>query len=289
LQEGARNVVEGSALNKQREDRVEERHNNKLMKQILIVIACMALGGGVIVAEPNEPPKDKNKKHVHGPAGSAPAPSQPPVKGGKPHHQPVPTYPATHHTNVTAIHHHQYVPSQNGVPLQASHHLPAAQKFQTRQFNVATKPKADIPNVTFQANRHIHGSENWHGAQYLAFRTYHSEWHDRDWWRYHHHRIVFVYGGWYFWNAGWWYPAWGYEPNAYYPYDGPIYAYNDLPPDQVIANVQSALQQGGYYTGEVDGILGPLTRSALAQYQQDHGLYITSAIDQPTLEALGMV
>jgi hypothetical protein len=49
-------------------------------------------------------------------------------------------------------------------------------------------------------------------------------------------------GGWYYWNAGWWYPAWGYAPNAYYAYDGPIYAYNDLPPDQVVANVQAALQ-----------------------------------------------
>lgn len=31
-------------------------------------------------------------------------------------------------------------------------------------------------------------------------------------------------------------PAWGYNPaQAYYPYNGPIYAYHNLPPDQVIA------------------------------------------------------
>ena len=70
--------------------------------------------------------------------------------------------------------------------------------------------------------------------------------------------------------------------------DGPIYAYNDLPPDQVIANVQTALQQEGYYQGEVDGLLGPLTRAALADYQRDHGLYTTAAIDEPTLASLGM-
>ena len=99
---------------------------------------------------------------------------------------------------------------------------------------------------------------------------------------------MFVFGAPYFWDAGWWYPAWGYDPNAYYAYDGPIYGYNDLPPDQVVANVQSALQEQGYYTGEVDGLLGPLTRAAIARYQQDHGLYTTSAIDEPTLEALGM-
>src|SRR5205823_12655459 len=45
---------------------------------------------------------------------------------------------------------------------------------------------------------------------------------------------------------------------------------------------------GAYYQGEVDGLLGPLTRAAVANYQRDHGLYITSAIDRPTLSSLGM-
>ena len=97
-----------------------------------------------------------------------------------------------------------------------------------------------------------------------------------------------MFGSPYYWNAGYWYPAWGYNPNAHYAWDGPIYAYNSLPPDQVIANVQSALQQQGYYQGEVDGLLGPFTREALANYQRDQGLYETSAIDQPTLQSLGM-
>ena len=113
-------------------------------------------------------------------------------------------------------------------------------------------------------------------------------WHDRGWWQSHYNRVVFVYGGWYYWNAGWWYPAWGYDPGAYYVWDGPIYAYNGLPPDQVVANVQAALQEQGYYQGEVDGLLGPLTREAIADYQRDHGLYMTSAIDEPTLESLGI-
>jgi len=53
-------------------------------------------------------------------------------------------------------------------------------------------------------------------------------------------------------------------------------------------NLQSALQQQGYYHGEVDGLLGPLTREALANYQRDQGLYATETIDQPTLESLGL-
>jgi len=61
-----------------------------------------------------------------------------------------------------------------------------------------------------------------------------------------------------------------------------------MPPDQVIANVQAALQQQGYYRGEVDGLIGPLTRGAIADYQRDHDLYMTSTIDQPTLQSLGI-
>jgi len=164
-----------------------------------------------------------------------------------------------------------------------------AAKYDVKHFNLQTKTRpATITGVTFQQNRRIVGSQNWQGQNYWAFRNYTPVWHDRIWWNNHYNRVVFVYGGWYYWNAGWWYPAWGYAPNAYYAYDGPIYAYNGLPPDQVIANVQAALQEQGYYQGDVDGLLGPLTRDALADYQGDHGLYETAAIDQPTLESLGM-
>jgi hypothetical protein len=163
--------------------------------------------------------------------------------------------------------------------------------FKPQHFNLAskTKPnKAVAPAVNFQQGRRIEGSHNWQGSNYQVFRNYSCEWHDRDWWRHNHSRIVFVFGGPYYWNNGYWFPAWGYDPGAYYAYDGPIYAYNNLPPDQVIANVQAALQEQGYYHGEVDGLLGPLTREAVANYQRDHGLYTTSTIDRPTLESLGM-
>ena len=160
-----------------------------------------------------------------------------------------------------------------------------------QHFNLAKQPNtAKAPPVKFQQGRRIQGSQNWQGQKYTVFRNYQSQWHDRNWWHNHYHgnNFVFVFGSPYYWNAGYWFPAWGYNPNAYYAWDGPIYGYNRLPPDQVIANAQSALQQQGYYHGEVDGLIGPLTRGAIADYQRDHGLYVTSTIDQPTLQSLGM-
>jgi localization factor PodJL len=61
-----------------------------------------------------------------------------------------------------------------------------------------------------------------------------------------------------------------------------------MDPGQVVANVQSALQQQGYYQGDIDGVLGPQTRAALAEYQSAQGIEPTGAIDEPTLDTLGM-
>src|SRR5262245_44526262 len=159
-----------------------------------------------------------------------------------------------------------------------------------QHFNLSKQPNtAKAPSVKFQQGRRIQGSQNWQGQKYAVFRNYQPQWHDQNWWHNHYHNnIVFALGTPYYWNAGYWFPAWGYSPNAYYAWDGPIYAYNRMPPDQVIANVQASLQQQGYYHGEVDGLIGPLTRGAIADYQRDHGLYTTSTIDQPTLQSLGI-
>jgi hypothetical protein len=122
-----------------------------------------------------------------------------------------------------------------------------------------------------------------------ALRRYRHERHNRNWWKQHYTVIVLVGGGYYYWDAGYWFPAWGYDPTyQYYDYDGPIFTYGNLLPDQVIVNVQRALKQLGYYAGELTGSLGPASRQALANYQQDAGLDVTGAIDAATVEALGL-
>ena len=126
-------------------------------------------------------------------------------------------------------------------------------------------------------------------SYFNALRCHRGEWHNRDWWRQNCNTIVFVTGGYYFLDGSYWYPAFGYDPpNSYYDYDGPIYTYGNLLPDEVIANVQVALQDAGYYFGAITGSLNVETRAALANYQRDQGLLITGAIDEPTVESLGL-
>src|SRR6266705_3388151 len=162
-------------------------------------------------------------------------------------------------------------------------------KSQHASFRAQPKPQ-QVPAVTYNQNYRIQGSDRWQGAQYEVFRSYHPEWHDEGWYRAHYPRVELIGGGYYYFNNGYWYPAWGYSPSAqYYAYDGPIYVgQRAVPPDQVIADTQALVQPMGYYRGEVDGLLGPLTREALAAYQADQGLTTTEAIDQPTLDSLGL-
>ena len=148
-------------------------------------------------------------------------------------------------------------------------------------------------NATYYRGGNARITNNWRGdafrgQRYAAFRNYNRQWHDRSWWRSHYDRIIFVNNGWYYWNAGYWFPAWGYAPSVSYVYDGPIYGYNGWSPDRVTVDVQEQLARAGYYDGPIDGVLGPMTREAIAAFQADNGLAVTSAIDEPTLATLGL-
>jgi hypothetical protein len=164
-------------------------------------------------------------------------------------------------------------------------------QIKQQHVNFKAQQRADrVPPVTFTVNYRIQGSDRWSGPQYEAFRAYRSERHDRNWYHSRYHRVELIAGGYYYFNNGYWYPAWGYDTgNEYYAYDAPIYVgHRAEPPDRVIADVQAELQQMGYYQGEVDGLTGPLTREALAAYQADQGLQVTAVMDEPTLDSLGM-
>ncbi len=145
------------------------------------------------------------------------------------------------------------------------------------------------------ASRNRTGEDNTDRANHRRDRPkwHHGDWdrhhHDRNWWRNHYTRFVIFGGGYYYWNSGFWYPAYGYDPYfSTYAYDAPIYGSNDLSPEQVMANVQTELARRGYYYGAIDGTYGPETREALLRYQQAYGLALTGMLDQATLESIGI-
>ena len=148
-----------------------------------------------------------------------------------------------------------------------------------------TAPNVQAPTVNASARKQI-SVISFSDALGRAQRARHS----RDWWRRHFTTIVFVGGGYYYFDCGYWFPAYGYDPNyESYDYDGPIFTYGNLLPDQVIVNVQRALQQLGYFAGPVSGALSPATRRAISAFQQDNGLEINGVVDGPTVSALGLI
>jgi hypothetical protein len=163
--------------------------------------------------------------------------------------------------------------------------------------NATNGVKTTTPNTPMQAtNSGLHTGKpvlNFNNSNTMNFNDAcrrHQGQHDCNWWRNHCHTIILIGGGFYAWDLGYWYPAYGYDSyNSNYAYDGPTYGYDGLPPDQIIANVQYALQQLGYFAEAADGVLGPVTQQAIADYQLDNGLNVTGAIDRPTLVALGFV
>jgi hypothetical protein len=126
-------------------------------------------------------------------------------------------------------------------------------------------------------------------------------WNGRNWsgsnwgggWHHHHNNndIIFIgdFGFPWWWGWGWGYPYYGYDygyPYGYgygdygygYPYGGYYGSYyggtgygNGYPTHSRVAQLQRRLARAGYYSGAVDGIMGPATRRAIRAYERDHG------------------
>jgi len=156
----------------------------------------------------------------------------------------------------------------------------------SKPVRVAPKPapnvRPPITNAPTRAPANI-------GAYSAALGRYQHARHTRYWWKRHFTTFVLVGGGYYYFDSGYWFPARGYDPNyEAYDYDGPIFTYGNLLPDQVIVNVQRALQELGYFAGTISGSLSPATRRAISAFQQDEGLEVNGVVDGPTVYALGL-
>jgi hypothetical protein len=81
-------------------------------------------------------------------------------------------------------------------------------------------------------------------------------------------------------------PAYVYESDPY-AYDSTPNYYSGYGYETRVA-VQEELARAGYYDGTLDGVVGPGTRSAIYNYQQDYGLSPTGRIDDQLLQSLGL-
>jgi len=267
------------------------------MKHLPVVVGAVALvglsgnsvfaKGGANASSPPPPP-------VHHSAG---APAVAPIGGSLPHNfsasyrpatisgngQRTFVYPGVRNSTV----HPQLHTNLNGVRTNSALQRGGGNTRSSAAVATVSKTKLDPQTSARLRNWNGNISSTAQAHQIHANNCHHH--HDHDWWKHHCVAFIFFDWGWWGWYDGWWYPAWGYDPYSYYEYNEPIYGYGGLSPEQVVASVQAQLQQLGYYTYAIDGNMGPLTRSAIARYQRDHLLPITSGIDPATLGSLGII
>src|SRR5437660_544730 len=114
----------------------------------------------------------------------------------------------------------------NGTGLSGNTNAKPARVRRPVQRQSATRQPIVVPTAKSTNNVRLSYSE--------AVKRYRHEKHARTWWRQHFTTIVLVGGGYYYFDAGYWFPAWGYDPGyEFYDYDGPIYTYGNLLPDEV--------------------------------------------------------
>jgi hypothetical protein len=274
------------------------------MKTFLLSIFALALVSAPVFGEDeqNQPKPPKRTPPAQRPVNPAPHTIPPRVQNNftpqsqrriyTPPKSYTPDVQARLRNNRQNLTPNQDMPRTNTINPSAANNQNWRTRNRTNDNVVATQNRTNNSNTTRNwQNRNWQNTNNRNGTFTFEQARQHQrrDRHDRSWWRSRYNRIVLFGGGYYYWDNNYWYPAYGYDPGySNYAYDEPIYGYDDLAPGQVIANVQAALQEQGYYNDAVDGLLGPATRSALSNFQRDHELPITAAIDGPTLQALGL-
>jgi Putative peptidoglycan binding domain len=246
------------------------------MKRLVTLATVFLVGlASVQAAQSDEQQKKKKKQTQTAHATPAPTPSR--AQKTKRHI----TTPTTNNQQANA----QYS-KKNKKPSNTTNYNTQTvnkSKKSKNQTNVVTNN--NVNNKAYRRYKKTGNEVSFNVARAQVVRTR----HDRSWWRSRYNRIVFYGGGYWYWNSGWWYPAWGYSPYYNnYIYNGPIFGYGYAFPGDVTAQVQRALAARGFYYGPIDGILGPGTRGAIQRYQIARGLAVTAAIDEPTLATLGL-
>jgi hypothetical protein len=123
-------------------------------------------------------------------------------------------------------------------------------------------------------SRHYHGGHGYYGGSHHYRRPYGYGYYGRP----------YYYGG----------PSVGF---SYSRYSQPSYysstsVYRGAPvsnySDDLAVDVQRELQRRGYYSGPIDGDIGPGSRSAIRAYQADRGLAVTGRVDSRLIRSLGI-
>jgi hypothetical protein len=204
-------------------------------------------------AQPTPPPKGTGQPQYRKTATTTTTPPPKTVTTGPAYHKPPPVKPGPTVVNNTTI--------KNTTVINAAPHT-----THIKQVKTWAGPKGGGGGgPSFSA-------ANKYGGHWIAASAVPSGWNRAqvNIWNGHHYR--WFNGGWLIVDNGWW-------PSGYYQLNG----------SSKMWNAQAELANMGYYDGPVDGIPGPDTRQAIANYQNDYQLPVTGHLNIPTQVSLGLI
>ena len=196
--------------------------------------------------------------------------------------------PAHHSNYVTRSENHDALRSGSHASLgdlvSRDHHSGASHQGSDFLHSSDRGHHSDLGGRVDYSERHEHHSTGWYRDNGWNY--------DTEYWRFNHRQRYYNddLGGVIYDNVGPDYYDEGYASPQSFVYAEPrrpIYresTYNS----ETRAAVQDALAQAGYYQGEVDGVIGPVSQDAIASYQQDHGLRASGFINDALISALGL-
>lgn len=158
--------------------------------------------------------------------------------------------------------------------------LPQPVASQTINRNSAAKSSAVTPSAVNTASAA--------GATPARTLTRAAQWRHGTGHAHHHRHFVFLNNIIYLVDGGVYDSAdfyYGPETSSYAYEDG----YYDTFDASVVLAVQTRLGNEGYYNGAIDSKITPGLRTAIARYQQDHGLQPTGQIDEALLNELALL
>jgi hypothetical protein len=139
---------------------------------------------------------------------------------------------------------------------------------------------------------HSHGGHYYGGSSSRCYPSYSYRSYGYRSYGYPSYYSPYRYGG-YGYGYGSGYGYYGGLPSVSFVYSStPRYyaprSYYDSTASSLEVDVQRALKRRGYYSGSIDGDIGPGSRSAIRSYQADRGLAVTGRIDSALLRSLGI-
>ncbi len=162
---------------------------------------------------------------------------------------------------------------------------------------VAVVLSISVPNSLANGGGHSGGGGGHWGGGGHSGGNFHGGWHSGGFHGRggHFHGRFFGPGfGFYGYGYPWWGWDYGYYPYPYYgddayyggQYYGGQYSGDADPRFNSARAIQAALAWRGYYSGRIDGVMGPETRSAIRSFQAHEGLPVTGQIDSRLIDSL---